>query len=341
MAYIMTAYNFNADMLALVAAPDPATMRAYIDATAGLTDGTLVSIDGSDTVPIPPAKLSIAVPVGLRCSAGFQSNDSTVIAAPSTAFEVSADGTTWGATAAVGVVQDVNTRVWFRQVTRVANEAAAGGMTWGYDGVLSEIDRTASAQVTGLAATNGDTESVLTWDAATDNVGGTGYKVYKDGTLLDTLGDVLTYTATGLTNDTTYSFTVSALDAAGNEGAESDAAEATPVRWNFAVSQDWSMSSLSSDIQAAFANGVVYYNVAYNHNADVAEMILAVLNGNTHALPVVLRFTTLGGSSVVWTSAGAYSDLAQITRTQVDGVWIGYIGINRNAEADAVWAATL
>jgi len=97
----------------------------------------------------------------------------------------------------------------------------------------------APSQVTGLTASNGDAASVLAWDAATGEGGIVGYCVYQDGTLLATLGNVLTYTATGLTNDTTYSFTVAARDEIGIWGAESDSAEATPTALEDAIAPLW------------------------------------------------------------------------------------------------------
>jgi hypothetical protein len=64
----------------------------------------------------------------------------------------------------------------------------------------------------------------LSWGAATDNVGVVGYRVYQVGgnkrnqftTLLTTTTNT-TYTVTGLNKGTSYSFYVTAIDAAGNE----------------------------------------------------------------------------------------------------------------------------
>ncbi|TMG79620.1 MAG: hypothetical protein E6H75_00385 [Betaproteobacteria bacterium] len=67
----------------------------------------------------------------------------------------------------------------------------------------------------------------LSWSAATDNVGVSGYGVYRAGALLATLGAVTTYQDTGLTAYTTYSYTVQAIDAAGNASAQSASASAT------------------------------------------------------------------------------------------------------------------
>lgn len=62
----------------------------------------------------------------------------------------------------------------------------------------------------------------LSWTAATDNISIVGYKVYKGGALETVLGNVLSYQVTGLTAITAYSFTVTAIDAAGNESIASN-----------------------------------------------------------------------------------------------------------------------
>ncbi len=57
----------------------------------------------------------------------------------------------------------------------------------------------------------------LTWSAATDNVGVTEYRIYRDGSVIATVaGDVSTYNVSGLTRGTAYTFKVDAGDAAGN-----------------------------------------------------------------------------------------------------------------------------
>ena len=57
-----------------------------------------------------------------------------------------------------------------------------------------------------------------------------GYEVYRNGTLVATLGNVTSYADSGLSPSTTYSYVVRALDAAGNRSAPSDPANAiTPA----------------------------------------------------------------------------------------------------------------
>ena len=61
----------------------------------------------------------------------------------------------------------------------------------------------------------------LTWTASTDDVGVTGYRVYRGATLLTTTAS-LSYTDVDVALGT-YAYTVVAIDAAGNASAASDA----------------------------------------------------------------------------------------------------------------------
>ncbi|MFC4100260.1 fibronectin type III domain-containing protein [Paenibacillus xanthanilyticus] len=72
-----------------------------------------------------------------------------------------------------------------------------------------------------------DTSVALTWTASTDNVGVTGYEIYRGTTLAGTTSGATSYTATGLSPSTSYAFTVKAKDAAGNVSAASAALNVT------------------------------------------------------------------------------------------------------------------
>lgn len=75
------------------------------------------------------------------------------------------------------------------------------------------------------------TTATINWTAATDNVGIAGYDVYRNGTKLNSaLVTTTSYTASGLTANTTYSFTVIAKDAAGNSSASSAALQVTTLQ---------------------------------------------------------------------------------------------------------------
>jgi chitodextrinase len=66
----------------------------------------------------------------------------------------------------------------------------------------------------------------LAWTASTDNVGVTGYRIYRNGTQINTTSNT-SYQDTGLSPSTTYSYTVAAYDAAGNVSGQSTTASAT------------------------------------------------------------------------------------------------------------------
>jgi len=68
----------------------------------------------------------------------------------------------------------------------------------------------------------------LSWNASTDNVGVTGYRVYRGGTQVASPGGTSASIA-GLSAGAPYSFTVSAVDAAGNVSAPSAALSVTTL----------------------------------------------------------------------------------------------------------------
>src|SRR5438309_3044673 len=85
-----------------------------------------------------------------------------------------------------------------------------------------------------LAATGGNAQVTLTWQAPASDGGSpiTNYKIYRGlapttETLLTTVGNVLTYTDSAVTNGLTYYYQVSAANSPG-EGAKSNEASATP-----------------------------------------------------------------------------------------------------------------
>src|SRR5207302_1023187 len=82
---------------------------------------------------------------------------------------------------------------------------------------------------TGLAGSAPSANQVnLSWSASTDNVGVSGYTVYRGGTRVGTVGGTtLSYSDTTVAPSTTYSYTVDAFDAAGNHSAPSAAASVT------------------------------------------------------------------------------------------------------------------
>src|SRR2546428_2098457 len=88
-------------------------------------------------------------------------------------------------------------------------------------------DTTPPSVPTGLTAAAVSSSQInLSWTASTDNVGVSGYRVYRGGTQIATTSTT-SFTNTGLSPSTTYTYTVAAYDAAGNLSAQSSSASAT------------------------------------------------------------------------------------------------------------------
>ncbi|MDP2816299.1 MAG: fibronectin type III domain-containing protein, partial [Rectinemataceae bacterium] len=88
-------------------------------------------------------------------------------------------------------------------------------------------DTTPSSIPTGLTATAISSSQInLSWTASTDNVAVAGYRIYRGRTQIGTSA-TNSYSNTGLTASTLYSYTVSAYDAAGNNSSQSSSVSAT------------------------------------------------------------------------------------------------------------------
>lgn len=89
-------------------------------------------------------------------------------------------------------------------------------------GTLSGPDVTPPSVPANLTASNTtQTTTDLTWNAATDNIGVTGYDVYQDGNLIANVSNT-SYQVSGLNASTSYSFNVVARDAASNLSGSSN-----------------------------------------------------------------------------------------------------------------------
>src|SRR5206468_245400 len=99
----------------------------------------------------------------------------------------------------------------------VAARDAAGNISPNSTSVSITIaDTTPPSTPSGQTATaSGSNAANLSWSASTDNVGVTGYIVRRNGVQIATPATT-GYADTGLSDGTTYSYTVAARDAAGN-----------------------------------------------------------------------------------------------------------------------------
>ncbi|MER7957101.1 carbohydrate binding domain-containing protein [Streptomyces sp. NPDC096030] len=143
-----------------------------------------------------------------------------------------------GAATAMSAVFNNGNGVWDNN--NGANYAVSAGTTTVKDRVVTggaanpcaaEVPDTRAPSVpTGVTANADGTSVVLTWEPSTDDRGVTGYQVTRTGgtggtTVTDVRSTVLS--DTDLAENTAYTYTVRALDAAGNVSADSAPARAT------------------------------------------------------------------------------------------------------------------
>ena len=110
------------------------------------------------------------------------------------------------------------------------SDPRSNGKSYTYCTGAALADATAPTTPPGLSASAVSRSQInLSWPAATDNVGVTGYSVYRDGTKVAMVSGT-SYQDSGLRRDTPYSYTVSAYDAAGNNSNQSGAVSVTTPR---------------------------------------------------------------------------------------------------------------
>jgi chitodextrinase len=97
-------------------------------------------------------------------------------------------------------------------------------------------DTTPPTTPTSFTATPQDTAVKLGWKGSVDDVGVTGYRIYRQDAAgawpavptATTASATRSWTDSGLTNETTYTYRITAVDGAGNESQPSPSVSATP-----------------------------------------------------------------------------------------------------------------
>jgi chitodextrinase len=125
-------------------------------------------------------------------------------------------------TGAAQTTAEIHLNGWYAQGTYYADDISLDGPGGGGGG-----DTQAPTAPTNLRSTGKTSSSVsLAWNASSDNVGVTGYDVYRGTTNVTTVTGT-SATVSGLAASTSYSFTVRARDAAGNLSPASSAVSVT------------------------------------------------------------------------------------------------------------------
>jgi chitodextrinase len=211
-----------------------------VDSVMFVADPTCVPVDFGDncapsgvgTVDTTPPTTAVTAPLDGDTVAGPVSltataDDDTAIARVSFLIDGSVVGYTtsapytfsWNSTTVPDGPHTVQSRAY--DTAGNSTDSASVSIT------TLNADTTPPSAPSGLIATATSATSVgLTWTAATDDTGVTMYLVYRDGTQVGTSMST-TYSDTGLTELTPYTYTVYATDGAGNVGPASDPSTAT------------------------------------------------------------------------------------------------------------------
>jgi len=133
-------------------------------------------------------------------------------------------------------------------------------------------DRQAPTVPGGLSAAASSSSAItLAWSASSDNVGVIGYRIYRNGLQFATT-NTTSFTDTGLSSSTSYTYTVRAYDAFNNVSASSAAASATTL------SSGGGGGSSSLKIQYEDGDGVVGNNAI--------KPFLKIVNTGTVSIPL-------------------------------------------------------
>ena len=137
----------------------------------------------------------------------------------------------------------------------------------GWDGNIAGSDTEAPSVPSGLTSGSVTSTSVsISWNASTDNTGVTEYRVYRGGSILGTTTQT-NYTDNSVSPCGDYSYSISAMDAAGNESAQS-----TPLALNNCPSDLTPTLIVTPNI----SHGVTSFSII----VKITELDLVNTNGN-------------------------------------------------------------
>lgn len=206
------------------------TVKAY-DAAGNVSpvSNTANATTSADTTPpTAPTNLSVASTTSTTVNLTWTASTDNIGV---TGYQVLRNGTQVGTSTSTSYQDTGLTPATNYSYTVKAYDAA---------GNVSPASNTANATTAGdttpptaptnlsVASTTSTTVS-LTWTASTDNVGVTGYQIFRNGTQVGTSTST-SFQDTGLTPSTTYTYTVKAFDAAGNVSAASNSVQVTTTQ---------------------------------------------------------------------------------------------------------------
>ena len=201
---IASDYSWSFTTVAALPPPDvtPPSVSSTVpaDSATGVLVNTTVSVSFSEILNCGTVNSSTFYISGV--SGTINCFETGAVLTPNVSLDYS---TTYTATVTAGI-------------SDLEGNAKTSSDSWSF---TTEADTEAPKTVKKLSGTAiSETEIDLSWVAPTDNVGVTGYKVFRNGEYVATTTST-TYSDTGLNAKTTYNYQVSAYDAANNESSRS------------------------------------------------------------------------------------------------------------------------
>jgi chitodextrinase len=211
-------------------------------------------------------------------------------------------------------------------------------------------DTSAPTTPTGVVAVGLDLDTIYVhWLPSSDDTAVTGYRVYRDGTTTPiATTTALNYYDNGLTASTTYSYQISAVDAAGNESVKSAAATGSTLPDTTAptvpaglaalvistdrVDLSWGSSTDNVSVagykiyrdssQIATTSGRTYSAIGLTASTTYSFAVAAFdVAGNTSALTTAVAATTLSTADLTPPSVPTGLSSAAVSSSQINLTW--------------------
>src|SRR5438552_3742989 len=200
---------------------------------------------------------------------------------------------------------------------RVKSRDAAGNLATSADFTLTTLiavpDTTPPSVPTSLSASAVSSSQInLSWTASTDNVGVAGYTIYRGGSQIATTS-LTSYSDTGLSPSTAYTYTVAAYDAAGSVSAQSAAASAVTLSGPPLVPTCVTSAGSWQNVAFAAQSGAFVAEFDATPNNAAMDGVMGLSNGPAAAyssLAAIVRFNTSGMIDAI--NGGVYAASAAI-----------------------------
>ncbi|WP_374442625.1 M4 family metallopeptidase [Epilithonimonas sp.] len=177
---------------------------------------------------------------------------------------------------------------------------------------LATPDTTPPTVPTNLTANNiKGTSANLNWNASTDNEDMDGYIVYKNGTEIARTAS-LTYKVTGLTKQTTYDFSVKAIDVYGNISSQSNIVTVTTTNQpEYCTSQ--STNTADERIKRVVFNTIDNSSTGTTGYEDFTSISTQITEGNTYPISITPAWASTNYSEgyavyIDWNADGDFND---------------------------------